>query len=504
MKLLRYLLVLGALALAAPAATQTNPGTSPLSIAKGGTAANTAAGARTSLGLGALSTVTPGTGVASALSINAGSPGAVAVTGPTGTLQAAQFPVLGGDVTTTGGSTSLTLVTVNTNVGTFGSATQCLAVTVNGKGLITAASAVTCTPSVSNVGGLGAGVATALGLVTNGSGGVVTATPTRAGDIFFWTGTTITMLAGNNAGTQVLQETAAGVPSWATAGVGTMTGVTPGGGLVSNTVAACSQVAISTSGTLSSAHCISAQTGTSLTITDSMRGQIITATNAAAQAYSIAQAGAASAFQSGWYLEIENNSTNAAGVITVTPATSQICAQGVCATTYKIQPGQFARLTSDGANYQITSNPYSGQVPGTVTNDNANAGNLGEFISSQLPIASALSLSTGSVLTITSMPLSAGDWDVWGMVGFNGAASTTVGVVTGSISLVNNVHDTTQVPVNTYYNNVAVFAQAALRLPVGTSRISVATSTTVFLVESLTFGTSTAVGFGNLNARRMR
>lgn len=51
---------------------------------------------------------------------------------------------LTGDVTATGpGSVTATLATVNANVGTFGSATQVSQVTVNGKGLITAAANVT-------------------------------------------------------------------------------------------------------------------------------------------------------------------------------------------------------------------------------------------------------------------------------------------------------------------------------------------------------------------------
>lgn len=64
-------------------------------------------------------------------------------TGLTGTLQAAQFPALTGDVTTVAGALATTLATVNSNVGTFGSATQVSQITVNAKGLITAASNVT-------------------------------------------------------------------------------------------------------------------------------------------------------------------------------------------------------------------------------------------------------------------------------------------------------------------------------------------------------------------------
>lgn len=52
-----------------------------------------------------------------------------------GTLQAAQVPAFTGDMTTTAGSLATTLATVNSNVGSFTSAN----ITVNAKGLITAA-----------------------------------------------------------------------------------------------------------------------------------------------------------------------------------------------------------------------------------------------------------------------------------------------------------------------------------------------------------------------------
>ena len=60
------------------------------------------------------------------------------------------------------GSQALTLATVNAGVGSFGSATATPAITVNAKGLITAASNTTVTPAVGSITGLGTGVATAL------------------------------------------------------------------------------------------------------------------------------------------------------------------------------------------------------------------------------------------------------------------------------------------------------------------------------------------------------
>lgn len=67
----------------------------------------------------------------------------------------------------------LTLATVNGNVGSFGSTTQCVTLTVNAKGLITAASAATCVPAVGSITGLGAGVATALAIAIGSAGAPV-------------------------------------------------------------------------------------------------------------------------------------------------------------------------------------------------------------------------------------------------------------------------------------------------------------------------------------------
>lgn len=91
-----------------------------------------------------------------------------------GTLLAARMPALTGDITTSAGAVATTLATVNSNVGTFGSATQAAQVTVNGKGLVTAAANVTITPAVGSITGLGTGVATALALNIGSAGAPVT------------------------------------------------------------------------------------------------------------------------------------------------------------------------------------------------------------------------------------------------------------------------------------------------------------------------------------------
>lgn len=98
-------------------------------------------------------------------------------TSVTGTLQAAQFPALTGDVTTVAGSLATTLATVNSNVGAIGSSTSIPTITLDAKGRATAATgnavvapagtltgstlaASVTSSSLTSVGALGSGSAT--------------------------------------------------------------------------------------------------------------------------------------------------------------------------------------------------------------------------------------------------------------------------------------------------------------------------------------------------------
>ena len=85
----------------------------------------------------------------------------------------AYTPVSASGDATVASSGALTLATVNSNIGAFGSATTAPAITVNAKGLVTAVSTNTITPAVGSITGLGTGVATALAVNTGSSGAMV-------------------------------------------------------------------------------------------------------------------------------------------------------------------------------------------------------------------------------------------------------------------------------------------------------------------------------------------
>jgi hypothetical protein len=146
---------------------------------------------------------------------------------------------------------------------------------------------------------------------------------------------------------------------------------------------------------------------------------------------------------------------------------------------------------------------------GTTTNDSAAAGYVGEVQTSSVAVGSAVSLTdaTGAFTgkTITSISLTAGDWDVYGIVGINMAATTKFTAIAGGI---NTVTDT----LNSAYEEEARFSYGAAGLvPANvitftfpTTRVSIASTTTYYLIGYASFSISTATAFGRITARRVR
>lgn len=119
----------------------------------------------------------------------------------------------------------LTLATVNSNVGSFGSATQAGTFTVDGKGRLTAAGSTTVTPAIGSVTGLGTGIATALAVNVGTAGSPVVnggalGTPS-SGTATNLTGTATALNIGGNAATATTASTASAVAVGGITGLGT-------------------------------------------------------------------------------------------------------------------------------------------------------------------------------------------------------------------------------------------------------------------------------------------
>lgn len=147
-----------------------------------------------------------------------------------------------------------------------------------------------------------------------------------------------------------------------------------------------------------------------------------------------------------------------------------------------------------------------GQYPGTATNDSATAGNFGEYVESVIAQASAGNLGVTSAKSVTSIAVTAGDWELSGNGGFIASASTmTLTQICSGISTTNNTIDFTNG--RTAVQNYASFSPGAavfFQVPVGPVRFSFSVSTTVYLIAQATFGAGNFAAYGIIRARRPR
>ena len=138
---------------------------------------------------------------------------------------------------------------------------------------------------------------------------------------------------------------------------------------------------------------------------------------------------------------------------------------------------------------------------GTTTNDNAAAGQVGEYVESVVLVGAAISLTSAAPTNLGLLNLTAGDWDVSVSAVF--VASMTTGVL--------NVVDSPNTVSATHNSTLINRAQFMLPAPSGLSnsvakgniRFSLAAPTVIYhVVEAVFTGTCTA--YGRISARRVR
>lgn len=313
----------------------------------------------------------------------------------------------------------LTLATVNSNVGTFNN------VTVNGKGLVTAAS---------NIAYLTGNQTITLSGDISGSGttSITTTLPNVNANVGTFQGITV------NAKGQV---TAAANQGYLT---GNQTITISGDGSGSGTTAIPLTLAT-----------VNANVGTFQGITVNAKGQVTAAAN-------------------------QNYAPLASPALTGTPT-----APTAAASTNTTQIATTAYVQSQG-----------GQLPATATNDNAAAGKVGEFVTATVLSGSAIALTSNTAANMTSVSLTAGDWDVMGTVLFS-ASGANVTLIEAALSTASaGLPDVSQ----RLYNPVS---QTAFGSPVPMLRVSIAATTIVYLVVFATFA-SGCTASGAIYARRAR
>lgn len=278
----------------------------------------------------------------------------------TGVLQAAQSPAYTGDITKPAGSFATTLATVNSNVGTFGSATQVGSFTVNAKGLVTAASNINIPNTIALTGD---GTAS----VTTGGSGALTLATVNSNTGSFGSSTLVPVITVNAKGLVTAVSTAAisGAIS-VTGGDLTMSGAT-GTAITNATLATVN----SNVGTFGSATQIPVVTVNAKGLVTGVTATAVTAANVGA----VANAGATPSIQSGTFAAMPAAGT--AGRLYVTTDTNSI---------YRDSGSAWVQVSE--ASILYTENPSS---PVTSTVSGANAVSIG----SRNTATSTAALATG-------------------------------------------------------------------------------------------------------------
>lgn len=155
--------------------------------------------------------------------------------------------------------------------------------------------------------------------------------------------------------------------------------------------------------------------------------------------------------------------------------------------------------TTISATQGITPSQSFGII-GTTTNNNANTGSVGEFVTATVATGSALSTANNTPKTVTSISLTAGDWDVWGVVDWNLSGVTSTwweASISGSTNTIGSQDQFTSWNLGNAANNVQ-------SIPTPVCRLSLSTTTTEFLVQNSAYSGGTVTVYGSIFARRVR
>jgi len=146
----------------------------------------------------------------------------------------------------------------------------------------------------------------------------------------------------------------------------------------------------------------------------------------------------------------------------------------------------------------------AGNITGEPSTGSASAGNIGEYVESVIASGSAVSLTTATPKTVTSISLTAGDWDVDISTYTLVSGTTNITQIICSISGTTNALDVTAGKFNLLDYAAFVPPNSSIGCNVPPYRLSLSATTSVFMVLQNTFTVSTASGWGLIRARRVR
>lgn len=147
----------------------------------------------------------------------------------------------------------------------------------------------------------------------------------------------------------------------------------------------------------------------------------------------------------------------------------------------------------------VTVNASAAVLPGSTGNTAAAAGNLGEYIKSEVLSGSAVGLSTGVDKDVTTVSLTAGDWQCQGSVFVNSGGTITI--VQAWINTTVNTAPT-RPNAGGFTQTGIISSSSQVGIPAGSIQYLLSGSQTVSLGTNASFS-STANAYGFLGCRRM-
>lgn len=273
--------------------------------------------------------------------------------------------------------------------------------------------------------------------------------------------------AGSSSGQTVVSTGASTSPAWGNVSATSLAAIAANAVIANVTGASASPTAFSMPSCSTSVSALNWASGTGFTCNTGL----ITAATAASTYATIAQATTALAATGG--------SINGITTGLTTPAASKV--------------------TTLVATSTITPSSTAGIV-GTTTNDNANAGSVGEYVTNS---TSGTSLTSGIVANATSASLAAGDWDVQCDAQFIPAGGATLVLITASVNTTSAVQGT--IAAGSVSILKATFTASDIQtISSPVVRESLAATTTVFCPAQAGFASGTMTVTGFIRARRPR
>jgi hypothetical protein len=171
--------------------------------------------------------------------------------------------------------------------------------------------------------------------------------------------------------------------------------------------------------------------------------------------------------------------------------------QGYVDLVYNPATGQLAVREADGSVDSLGGS--SGPVQGVTDGSDAAPGVVGEY---QSDVGSMVSLPNGDGLTVASIEITPGDWDVFGGAYFEATAADIIqfaASVGGADDIINTNPGEAAIVTDTLEDFSGTYA-----FPVPSKRFNITVNTTVYFVVRAIFAGGTVAGNGQLYARRVR